>query len=163
MLVWLLLRKTGGAEMTTTISVTVTCHYSFKVELESYRNRYTWRCYKLNSLFLDLFCIFGGLISNFHAPPPPPPPFSLLYFSKQLPLKLFFLKTNGKNVPWNILEGISLYDKQNSLTIIIQWSLYLANIHGNITSVYINGGCLYHKSLGRVMHTSFILLNLKSY
>ena len=61
MLVWLLPRKTGGAEMITTISVTVTCHFSFKVELESY----TWRCYKLNSLYLDLCCIFGGLISNF--------------------------------------------------------------------------------------------------
>ena len=70
MLVWLLLRKTGGAEMTTTISVTVTCHFSFKVEFESYRNRYTRRCYKLNSLYLDLCCIFGGLISNFHAPRP---------------------------------------------------------------------------------------------
>lgn len=30
--------------------------------------------------------------------------------------KTIFLKTNDKNVPWNILEGISLYDKQNSLT-----------------------------------------------
>ena len=162
MLVWLLLRKTGGAEMTTTISVTVTCHYSFKVELESYRNRYTWRCYKLNSLYLDLCCIFGGLISNFHAPPPPTTLFIAL-FLQAASTKTIFLKTNGKNVPWNILEGISLYEKQNSLTIIIQWSLYLANIHGNITSVYINGGCLYHKSLGRVMHTSVILLNLKSY
>ena len=161
MLVWLLLRKTGGAEMITTISVTVTCHFSFKVELESYRNRYTWRCYKLNSLYLDLCCIFGGLISNFHAPPPTT--LFIALFLQAASTKTIFQKTNGKNVPRNILEGISLYDKQNSLTIIIQWSLYLANIHGNITSAYINGGCLYHKSLGRVMHTSVILLNLKSY
>lgn len=93
----------------------------------------------------------------------PPPPFSLLYFSKQASTKTIFLKTNDKNVSWNILEGISLYDKQNSLTIIIQWNLYLANIQGNVTGVYINGGYLYHKSLGRVMHTSVILLILKSY
>ena len=85
--VWLLLRKTGGTEMTTTISVTVTCHFCLKVELESYRN-----CTHedaTNSTPCSLIVLHIWWV-DLKFPCSSPPPFSLLYFSKQLPLKLFF-------------------------------------------------------------------------
>ena len=103
---------------------------------------------------------------KFPCSPPPTTTLFIALFFQAASTKTIFLKTNGKNVPWNILEGISLYDKQNSLTIIKQWSLYLANIHGNITSVYINGGCLYHKSyfliLSRIKQTVITLFRFHS-
>lgn len=81
--------------MTTTISVTVTCHFCLKVELESYRN-----CTHedaTNSTPCSLIVTY--LVGRFEISMLFPTTLFIALLLQAASTKTIFLKTNDKNVP----------------------------------------------------------------